>query len=141
MRYRIEASLGFAIQRLDMRMTQIGAQLLRPHGLTPEQFVVLATLFNHDGMSQRELADYLSKDRPNITRILDKLQEKGLVVRRPDSEDRRIYRVGATAEGYELIECLTPMVLEARKRFFSTLSADEQATMREMLDRLYRSLE
>jgi len=76
MPYRLEDSLGFAIHRTDMRFKLLGAQFLRPHGLTPEQFGVLATLCNRDGMSQRELADHLVKDRPNITRMLDKLQNK-----------------------------------------------------------------
>ncbi len=141
MEYRLEDSLGFAIHRVDMRLKVIAAQHLRPHGLTPEQFAVLATLCSHTGMSQRELADHLVKDRPNITRILDKLQSKGLVERHPDPHDRRVYRVHATPAGRDLRDHLAPMVLDVRRRLFSALSAAEQTAMRRLLDHLFTSLE
>jgi DNA-binding MarR family transcriptional regulator len=141
MPYRLEDSLGFAIHRTDMRLMLLGAQFLRPHGLTTEQFAVLATLHGRDGMSQRELADHLVKDRPNITRILDKLQQKGLVQRRADPADRRVHRLHATAGGHELMQRLTPSVLEMRERMFGGLSPRQQATLRDLLDRLFNSLE
>jgi len=141
MPYRLEDSLGFAIHRTDMRLMLVGAQFLRDHGLTPEQYGVLATLCNRDGISQRELADHLVKDRPNITRILDKLQQKGLVERRPDPADRRIHRLYATAEGHALLQELIPSVLKLRKQMFGALSPAEQKTLRDLLDRLFHSLE
>ena len=141
MPYRLEDSLGFAIHRTDMRLKQMGAQLLRPYGLTPEQFGVLATLCSRDGMNQRELADHLVKDRPNITRMLDKLQRKGWVERQPDPADRRVHRLHATAEGHDLMAQLSPQVLALRQRMFSELSPEEQAALRDLLDRLFVSLE
>jgi len=141
MPYRLEDSLGFAIHRTDMRFKLLGAQFLRPHGLTPEQFGVLATLCNRDGMSQRELADHLVKDRPNITRMLDKLQQKGLVERCPDPADRRIYRLHATTEGHDLMQQLVPSVLKLREQMFGVLSPAEQKTLRDLLDRLFDSME
>ena len=140
MPYRLEDSLGFAIHRADMRLMLLGAQFLRPYGLTSEQFVVLATLCGQEGMSQRELADHLIKDRPNITRILDKLQEKGLVERSTDPADRRVYRLHATAQGLSLMQELIPSVLKLRKQMFGALSQEEQKTLRDLLDRLFESL-
>ncbi len=141
MPYRLEDSPGFAIYRTDMRLRQVGAQLLRPYDLTPEQFAVLATLCNREGMSQGELAADLIKDRPNITRILDKLQAKGWVERRLDTEDRRVFRVYATKAGRCLLEELVPQVLALRRRMFGVLSDSEQATLCRLLDRLFASLE
>lgn len=141
MPYRIEDSLGFAIHRTDMRFKQVGAKFLRPYGLTPEQYAALATLCNRDGMSQRELADHLVKDRPNITRILDKLQQKGFVERKLDPADRRVHRLHATTEGQQLMQELIPSVLELREQMFSVLSSKEQKNLRDLLDRLFDSLE
>ncbi|HEC17462.1 MAG TPA: MarR family transcriptional regulator [Sedimenticola sp.] len=141
MPYRIEESPGFPLYRVNMRLRALGTQLLRPYGLTPEQFAVLATLCNRDGMSQRELADLLVKDRPNMTRILDKLQHKGLVERRSHPQDRRICQVYATAAGQDLVARLAPVVLEARERMFGALSGREKATLRRLLEKLFRSLE
>ena len=141
MPYRIEDSPGFSLYRVNMRLRVLGTQLLRPYGLTPEQFAALATLCNRDGMSQRELADHLVKDRPNMTRILDKLQHKGLIERKAHPEDRRIHQLYATDVGQKLLARLAPLVLEARQNMFGALSEKEKATLRLLLEKLFTSLE
>jgi DNA-binding MarR family transcriptional regulator len=141
MEYHLEESLGFALHRTYMRTKAASARRLRPHGLTPDQFGVLAVLWDEPGLSQGEIARLLVKDAPNITRIVDRLQAKKLVERRNDPHDRRTHRIYPSKQGLALKKTLTPEVLNMRSELFGALSPKEQASMRKLLDKLFESLE
>lgn len=67
--------------------------------ITPDQFRVLSHLWQKDGMPQTELALCTNRNRANVTRIIDILEREGIVVRRDDANDRRIFRVFLTEKG------------------------------------------
>lgn len=81
---------------------------LRGLDVTTEQWGVLNLLFHKDGLTQTELARTAIKDKPNITRILDTMEKKKLVVRQPDPNDGRTFRIHLTGKG----RALTPELLE-----------------------------
>lgn len=58
-------------------------------GLTPEQFLLIDILWNQGPMSQQCLADTMQKDKNSITKLVDGLEKKGLLVREKNMEDRR----------------------------------------------------
>lgn len=58
-------------------------------GLTPEQFLLIDLLWNKGKMSQQSLADNMQKDKNSITKLVDALEKKGLLVRERDKKDRR----------------------------------------------------
>ena len=70
--------------------------------LTPEQFRVIRCLWEKDGCSQQELARLTTRDKAAIARIIDLLQDKGLVERVVDETDRRSNRVRLTDAGKAL---------------------------------------
>ena len=141
MEYHLGESLGFALHRTYMRMRVISARKLRPHGLTPDQFGVLAILWDNPGLSQGEIARILVKDPPNVTRIVDRLEANNLVERRSDPDDRRAYRVFPTSPGRALHQTLGPEILQLRSELFQSLSQKEQDSLRTMLDKLFESME
>jgi DNA-binding MarR family transcriptional regulator len=141
MEYHLRESLGFALHRTYMRMKVLSARRLRSHGLTPDQFAVLATLWDNPGLSQGEIARLLIKDAPNVTRIVDRLEHKELVERREDPSDRRAYRIYPTRSGRALHKTLGQKVLDLRAEMFQSLTDKEQANMRKLLDKLFDSLE
>jgi DNA-binding MarR family transcriptional regulator len=141
MEYHLEDSLGFALHRTYMRAKAVAARRLRPHDLTPDQFGVLAVLWDDPGMTQGEIARHLVKDAPNITRIVDRLEAKGLLERRKDPGDRRAHRVYPSKRGIALKRTLGPEVLNIRTELYQSLSHKEQEAMRKLLDKLFTSLE
>ena len=141
MEYHLRESLGFALHRTYMRMKVLSARRLRPHGLTPDQFAVLAILWDNPGLSQGEIARLLIKDAPNVTRIVDRLENKQLVERHGDPSDRRAYRIYPTRSGRDLHKTLGQKVLNLRAEMFQCLTDKEQASMRKLLDKLFDSLE
>lgn len=140
MEYRLDKTVGFAIYKVAMRLRAELTQRLRGHDLTSEQYGILARLWEEDGICQRELAERIVKDRPNVTRMLDKLERKGLVSRRPDPADRRAYGVYLTEEGRAIQAELMPIVEGLRSDAYQGIGGDEQDRVRDIMDRIFRNL-
>lgn len=68
-------------------------QRAREHGMTRAQWIILARLERQPGMSQIELADICEVEAITVGRLIDRLEARGLVERRPDPSDRRIRRL------------------------------------------------
>ena len=86
------------------------------------------------GMTMRELADDLACDASNATGLVDRLEERGLMERRPDEKDRRVKRVFLTPAGRRLREKIETRFLRAPPAI-AALSAADQKTLRELLER------
>ncbi len=101
------------------------------NSLTPEHWAVLSVLWETDGLQQAELADFVGKDRPNITRILDLLESNGFVRREADPKDRRVRRVFLTDQGRKMQDKLTPMAADFLQKALAGVSqADFNAFIR-----------
>jgi DNA-binding MarR family transcriptional regulator len=132
----LDESLGFVVNRAAQQLANALAQGLAPHDVTPQQWAVLNRLWEEDGLSQQELAERTFKDPPNTTRILDKLQRKGLIVRRPDASDRRVQLIYLTDQGRRLRDVLVPLAQQVLARACAGISEDERATVLRVLKRI-----
>lgn len=65
----------------------------RAHGMTRAQWAILIWLERQSGLSQKELAEILDVEPITVARLIDRLQARGMVERRPDPKDRRIWRL------------------------------------------------
>ncbi len=63
------------------------------HGMTRAQWVILFWLKKQPGLSQKELAEILEVEPITVARLIDRLETRGMVERRPDPKDRRIWRL------------------------------------------------
>ena len=99
--------------------------------LSPSQFNVLNLLHGQPtGLSQVELSRSLIMHRSNVTGLVDRLETRGLVQRREDPVDRRVYRVVLTSAGTELLDRIYPHYYAAAEQAWGRLSA---ARTRELL--------
>ncbi len=73
------------------KLKQYTAAILKQNnvGLTPEQFLLIDLLWNQGSMTQQQMADAMQKDKNSITKLVDALEKKGLVLRVKDKTDRR----------------------------------------------------
>jgi MarR family 2-MHQ and catechol resistance regulon transcriptional repressor len=113
---------------------------VRSLGLTPAQFDILATLGNTPGMSCRELGEKTLITKGTLTGVLDRMESRGLVRRRPSDADRRQVFVSLTAAGTRMFGRVFPAHADHVKRAFEILSAEELALTRELLLRLRDAL-
>ncbi|HYZ33270.1 MAG TPA: MarR family transcriptional regulator [Crenalkalicoccus sp.] len=68
----------------------------RAHGMTRAQWMILARLRRHDGLTQRELAEILEVEPITVGRLVDRLEARGMVQRCADPADRRVWRLHLT---------------------------------------------
>ncbi len=82
-------------------------QRAREHGATRAQWVILARLERQPGLSQNELAAILEVEPITVARLVDKLEARGLVERRADPNDRRIWRLHNLATAQPVVDKIT----------------------------------
>lgn len=93
----------FRFARLHARLEHGVGQRLREIGLTIPQFDVLSTLTENDGMTQQQMAERLYVTKGNISGILDRLTQQGLVTRTALATDKRSNALSLTAKGRNLV--------------------------------------
>lgn len=86
------------------KLKQYTAAMLKRYnvGLTPEQFLLIDLLWNQGPMSQQAVADLMQKDKNSITKLVDALEKKDLVMRQKDVTDRRSNLIVLTSEAEDL---------------------------------------
>lgn len=116
-------------------------RLFQEHGLSGPQYNMLRILRGHggDGLSCCEIAAEMIHRMPDITRLVDRLEEAGWVERSRDRQDRRVVRVKITAEGLALLNRLDRPVRDLHKSHLSHLSRDELAELNRLLVKARRS--
>lgn len=108
----------------------------RDFKLTPPQFGILETLYHLGPLQQHVLASKLLKSAGNITRVLDGMQESGLIERRAEPGDRRSFRIHLTPKGKKTIEKIFPEFVTGIRALFGTLAAGEQEQLNQLLRKL-----
>ncbi|MEX3598703.1 MarR family winged helix-turn-helix transcriptional regulator [Kocuria carniphila] len=90
-------------------MTRVLQRNVNLHGLSRREFEVLATLYTADrsGLRLRDLNSHVLLTQSSLSRMLERLESKGLVSRRQDSQDLRGVRVTLTNEGSDLYEAIS----------------------------------
>ena len=103
--------------------------------LTPVQYAALATISTNPAIDQITLAGLIAYDRTTITGVVDRLMQKGLVVRQTSSRDRRARELKITDEGHKVLRKITPAVESAQRIMLRGLSAAEAAELMRLLQK------
>jgi DNA-binding MarR family transcriptional regulator len=109
---------------------------LADHGLGTAEHGVLVALADFGPLSQQQIADGLDADKSHVVRLLDQLEQRGLVTREVDPTDRRRHRIALTPAGRKLVQQATPTVEQAEERYLSGLTATERRTLASLLQRV-----
>ncbi|HEX4738596.1 MAG TPA: MarR family transcriptional regulator [Allosphingosinicella sp.] len=109
-------------------------------GVTRAQWRVLVRLSREDGLRQVALAEALDVEPITLCRMIDRLEEAGMVERRADEEDRRAWRIHLTPKAGPLIETLNTIAEDFLADALSGIDAAEQARVRDVLGRVRANL-
>lgn len=107
--------------------------------LTPEQWVIMDSLYQKNDQPQKNLAEASFKDAPTISRILDTLDKKGWIQRVPSQEDRRIYLVHQTDEGKRIVEEVRPHVDKLREKGWKELTESDYAEFTRIVNQVFKN--
>jgi MarR family transcriptional regulator, organic hydroperoxide resistance regulator len=114
--------------------------LLSDLGLHPGQEMFLLSVWEEEGLTQTELADRLQVQRATVTNSVTRLEKVGLIQRRPDAEDGRIYRIYLTEKGQQIRAATRSVWDEMEAKITQGLTEAESATLRDLLSRVADNL-
>ncbi|MGZ3674348.1 MAG: MarR family winged helix-turn-helix transcriptional regulator [Ktedonobacterales bacterium] len=125
------------LARVHQKVNRATTEFMREYGLSTAQFDVLAQISATEGCTQQELADRLFVTKGNISQLLERLEQRGLIRRKPQG---RAYQLYLTNEGQSLTAKAVPAQEEFIARLFGGLTYEEQSQLRHLLDRLDHEL-
>jgi DNA-binding MarR family transcriptional regulator len=129
-------SNGFLLARLGLNFKMKTLELFEREGFELYDYSVLAILAEGARETQATIADALNVDPSRLVALLDSLEQRGLVARQRDPQDRRRHVVSITAAGKSELGRLREMTKRVENEFFGPLDADERLALRELLQRL-----
>ncbi len=127
------------LTRLAVLMTEFQVQALLPYGLTPSDYSVLAALRRSGGpnrLAPSELYSVLEVSSGGMTKMIKRLEVRGLVERSPDPDDGRSNLVHLTAEGRKLEEEAFTAYFEGAKKLLHPLDAGQHKSVDRSLEQL-----
>jgi len=134
------AFLPYVINRVTSQLNVDFNAGLRVRDMTLTHWRVLAFLTETDGLGVSALADYTVTQQSTLSRALQQMERLGLVERRTQAGDNRLVGIHITAKGRTLFAEILPLALQLRDRALAGLSAAEQQTLVELLQRVLANL-
>jgi DNA-binding MarR family transcriptional regulator len=125
--------------KLHRLFQELNREEFRPYDLSTPQYAILFHA-SEAGVPLSTICHEILADNSNLTRMVDRLEARGLVRRAPDSSDRRVTLVQLTPEGKALIDVLRPRHLAYVEQRMSALGPEQIAAMHAAMKALYESL-
>jgi MarR family transcriptional regulator, organic hydroperoxide resistance regulator len=134
----LEARVFVALLTAADRLSQDAENLIKGYGLTGTQYNVLRILRGAEpaGLACKGIGDRMISHDPDMTRLLDRMDKRGLITRERQTDDRRVVRTRITAQGLEILKKLDHPIQELHKRQFREISAPRLKTLADALEEI-----
>jgi DNA-binding MarR family transcriptional regulator len=134
----LEREIYLLLQHVSGELIHELATLLKPAGITPEQYHALRILreAGPDGTPLSAVAERSPAGDPDVTRLIDRLEQRGLARRARDAVDRRVVTVRITTEGGRLLDQLEEPVAKLHSRQLGPLGDRGLRDLRKLLQRV-----
>jgi DNA-binding MarR family transcriptional regulator len=131
-----EEHLFVALLKAADALGQQAEQLIRSAGLTGTQYNVLRILrgARPAGLACRAIGDRMISHDPDMTRLLDRMEKRGLIRRERQKDDRRVVKTHITSQGLELLKPLDQPMRELHKQQFRHMPATRVKNLVELLE-------
>lgn len=134
--YNPDDSIGYLMRRSISHLAQQVERAMEPNGLTNAQWVPLFKLYLGQAETVAELARSCEMDAGAMTRLLDRLEAKGLCRRQRSLEDRRVVRLALTEEGREAAREIPVVLSRVQNSLLTGFTTDEWQLLKSFLRRL-----
>ena len=139
--FRAQESVGYLIKRAHSLLLDMAEPVLEAHGFSFIHYVMLAWLREGIAINPKTFCALYRHDTGAVTRVIDQLAERGLLVRARRSEDRRKIELDLTPTGRRTIEELIPLVVEKLNLALGDFSAAEFAELKRLLVKLNTTMQ
>jgi DNA-binding MarR family transcriptional regulator len=132
----LEDRIFISLQKIADFLGLEAEQLFKPHGLTGTQYNVLRILrgAEPEGLPCRGIGERMISHDPDMTRLLDRMEKRGLISRQRQTDDRRVIKTRVSPAGLALLKSLDQPVRELHKRQFHHLPAARLKTLTQLLE-------
>ena len=132
----VEDEALVALQRTADRLQWRLSEMLKAHGLSPTQYNALRILrgAGDQGRACSEIAERMINRDPDITRLVDRLERRGLAVRSREGQDRRVITTRITPAGLELLQALDVPVEDFNREMLGPLGEQRLQTLIRLLE-------
>lgn len=131
-----EDTLADSFWSLARQLRHLSRTSLEPLNISPSQSRAVIVLMRHGEMRLSELSDHLRIAARSATEVVDALQERGFLLRRPDPADRRATLVALTEQGWQAGAAIREARAKQTAEFFEVLSPADRADLARILRRL-----
>lgn len=132
----LDSHLGYALRMVSNAVSQGFARKLAGEGVTVAEWVMLRSLYDADAMAPSALAAQMGMTKGAITKLAERLVNKGLLARSGHADDRRRQSLALTGQGRAIVPALASLADHNDATFFSVLSEDQRRTLKALLARL-----
>jgi DNA-binding MarR family transcriptional regulator len=137
----LDSYLPYLLNRAGSRLAAAFSDEVRPHGATLQMWRVLAALRDRDGRRMGDLSETTSIEVSTLTRLVDSMEKKGLVVRRRAAEDARAILLHVTPDGRRLTRRIVPIAKRYERVALAGFKPNEAESLKAALRRLYASMD
>jgi DNA-binding MarR family transcriptional regulator len=127
-----------ALQKAADKLAQQAEQLIKTNGLTGAQYNVLRILrgAEPDGLACSTISERMISHDPDMTRLLDRMENRNLITRQRQTDDRRVVKTRITSGGLELLKRLDHPVRELHKRQFAHMGNSRVKILGDLLEEI-----
>ena len=132
----LENRIFVALLQTADTLAQEAEQLLKAAGIPNAQYNVLRILrgAEPEGLACRAIGDRMISHDPDITRLLDRMEKRGLITRERQTDDRRVVKTRITPQGLSLLKTLDQPIHDLHKRQFRHISTARLKTLFDLLE-------
>jgi DNA-binding MarR family transcriptional regulator len=132
----VYAAPGYLFRRMQQIAVSIFMEECRSFDLTPVQYAALIAMHTHPGIDATRLSAVIAFDRSTLGSVIERLEAKGYVERKPAPEDKRIKLLYLTKPGAAILREIIPVVERAQARMLQPLKPAARKTLLALLSQL-----
>jgi DNA-binding MarR family transcriptional regulator len=133
----LETLLGYNARRTSLAVIEVFMERMAPFGLKPVDFSVLSLVRHNPGITSRQLCNTLGILPPNLVGMINTLEKRALVERKPHPRDGRAMGLHLTGEGEKLMRQAEPTAAKLEAEVAARLTPGEQKTLIRLLQKVY----
>jgi MarR family transcriptional regulator, lower aerobic nicotinate degradation pathway regulator len=127
---------GYLFRRIQQIAVAIFVEECKAYDLTPVQYAALVAIQNHPGIDATRLSAVIAFDRSTLGNVIERLETKRYVTRKPAREDKRVKLLYLTKAGVGLLRKIMPSVDRAQARMLQPLKPADRKTLMALLSQL-----
>src|SRR3982074_2551746 len=132
----VSTAPGYRFRRMQQIAVSIFVEECKAHDLTPVQFAALVAIHTHPGIDATRLSAVIAFDRSTLGNVIERLEAKDFIERKPSREDKRVKLLYLTKSGATLLRDIVPSVDRAQARMLQPLKPADRKTLLALLTQL-----